>query len=227
MELVAHGAEAKIFLLKGKKENGEYVFEIDLDNINFLIKYKKRFLILKYRYSKKYRHPKVDTNFRKHRTRREAKIMEKLSNLINIPELVYVDEDKGILCMEYVEGEKLANKIEELNYKDIMYNVGKQVGMMHKNKIVHGDLTTSNMLLKDNKIYFIDFGLSFFSNRIEDFAVDIHLLKEALESKHWKIFENAFYNFLEGYKDSFSEKYNEVIKRYENVERRGRYKTIL
>ena len=211
MKLIAHGAEAKVFLIKGEKINSNYFFKINIDNKNLEIEYAKEFLILKYRYPKKYRHPSIDANFRKYRTRREARILKRLSNLINVPELVYYNEDEGILCLEYIDGKKLSDNLENLNYKDLMYLVGKQIGMIHKNKIVHGDLTTSNIILYQDKVYFIDFGLSYFSSRIEDYAVDIHLLKEALESKHWKIFEDAFNSFLEGYKDSFSEKYTWIL----------------
>ena len=93
---------------------------------------------------------------------------------------------------------------------------------MHNNNIIHGDLTTSNMIL-ENEIYFIDFGLSFFSDKTEDKAVDLHLLRHALESKHHKIFEKSFKAVLNGYK-SKCRKYNETIKRLEKVESRGRYK---
>ena len=78
------------------------------------------------------------------------------------------------------------------------------------------------ILSKENKIFFIDFGLSFFSDKTEDKAVDLHLLKKALESKHYKIFEECFKAALEGYKKS--DNYEAIIKRFQIVEKRGRYK---
>ena len=74
------------------------------------------------------------------------------------------------------------------------------------------------MILKDNKIYLIDFGLGFFSSKIEDKAVDLHLLKQALESKHYENFEKYYKVILDNYK------HKDVIKRLEKVELRGRYK---
>jgi Kae1-associated kinase Bud32 len=92
---------------------------------------------------------------------------------------------------------------------------------MHDKDIIHGDLTTSNMILKE-KVYFIDFGLGFNSTRIEDKAVDLHLLRQAFESKHYKHFEEFFKEVLEGYK--LSKNWKEVLNRLEKVEMRGRYK---
>ncbi|HLC62675.1 MAG TPA: O-sialoglycoprotein endopeptidase, partial [Candidatus Nanoarchaeia archaeon] len=82
--------------------------------------------------------------------------------------------------------------------------------------------TTSNMIYS-KEIYFIDFGLSFFSEKAEDKAVDLHLLKEALESKHYKIWEECFKSVLEAYKKE-ANKSGETLKRLEAVEKRGRYR---
>ena len=100
--------------------------------------------------------------------------------------------------------------------------IGEKVAILHNNQIIHGDLTTSNMIL-NKEIYFIDFGLSFFSRKIEDKAVDLHLLKEALESKHSKIWKKSYRTALGSYtKKAVDGK--EVLKRIKVVEKRGRYK---
>ena len=98
--------------------------------------------------------------------------------------------------------------------------IGRKVGILHQNEIIHGDLTTSNMIL-GSEIYFIDFGLSFFSTKIEDMAVDLHLLKQALESKHYEIFEKCFSAVLSGYDHP---KRKEILTRFNTVEARGRNK---
>ena len=102
-----------------------------------------------------------------------------------------------------------------------MKKVGEQTAKLHQNSIIHGDLTTSNMILKDSQIFLIDFGLGFISAKIEDKAVDIHLIKQALEAKHFQNHEELFQNFLKGYKWKDSKK---VIERLKVVEKRGRYK---
>ncbi|BFI73712.1 O-sialoglycoprotein endopeptidase [Nanoarchaeota archaeon] len=231
--LIGHGAEAKIYLIESEEKNEKYIFnfnkeflnELNINSPEFKIEYEKNKIVLKYRYKKKYRNEIIDKEFRKYRTRIERKILERLYNLINIPKLLYYNEDNGIIIMEYIEGYKLSEYLEKLNYEEILYNIGKYIGIMHKNKIVHGDLTTGNIIYNGN-IYFIDFGLSFFSNRIEDYAVDLHLFKETFESNHWRI-SDKFNIILEGYKEGFPEKYNEILHRLKVVESRGRYKSIL
>ncbi|BBL45497.1 serine/threonine protein kinase [Nanobdella aerobiophila] len=233
-ELIGHGAEAKLYLIETNEKKDNYIFrfnkdllkKLDIDYKEFEINYKENKIILKYRYKKKYRNEIIDNRLRKYRTRIEIKILEKLYNKVNVPELIYNDEDFGIIIMSYIDGYKLSEYIEKLDYNNILYNIGKSIGIMHKNNIVHGDLTTANMIYKDNNIYFIDFGLSFFSKRIEDFAVDIHLFKEIFKSNHWKIY-GSFNKFIEGYKESFNDRYKDIIDRLKKVEARGRYKSIL
>ena len=93
---------------------------------------------------------------------------------------------------------------------------------MHDKKIIHGDLTTSNMIVRDGRVYFIDFGLGFESMKFEDKAADLHLLRQALESKHYQHYNECFEAVIEGYKQSGN--YKDVFKRLEKVELRGRYK---
>ena len=104
----------------------------------------------------------------------------------------------------------------------ILESIGEQISKLHDNNIIHGDLTTSNMIVKEGKVYFIDFGLGFISNKIEDKAVDLHLLKQALESKHHENWEESFNEILRGYNKS--KNFKDVINRLDKVERRGRYK---
>ncbi|MAG08250.1 Kae1-associated kinase Bud32 [Candidatus Woesearchaeota archaeon] len=193
-QLIAQGAEAKLFLD---------------DNI------------IKQRIKKSYRIKEIDDKLRKRRTRREAKVIQKL-NIIGLPcpKLIKTDE-KERLEIEFIDGDIIRDILEKNDYKQLCIEIGKQIAVMHDNTIIHGDLTTSNMILKE-KIYFIDFGLSFFSHRIEDKAVDLHLLKQALESKHYKIWESCFEHVLKGYKES--KDYDDVLKKLETVEKRGRYK---
>ena len=98
---------------------------------------------------------------------------------------------------------------------------------MHKNNIVHGDLTTSNMILSshDGKIYFVDFGLSLFSNKDEDKAVDLHLFRQALGSSHHEIAEDCFAAAIIAYKEANNHGWKIVLNRLESVEGRGRNKT--
>ena len=184
--------------------------------------YKEEGKIIKDRIKKDYRIKEIDEKLRKYRTRREAKIMDRLKTMnFPAPRLIKVDEKNNIIKMEEIKGDKVRDILEMSDYKRLSREIGEKIAVLHNHNIIHGDLTTSNMLL-NKEIYFIDFGLSFFSDKVEDKAVDLHLLKQALESKHYKIFEECFKAALEGYKKS--DNYEEIMKRFQIVEKRGRYK---
>lgn len=178
--------------------------------------------IIKAREKKSYRLDEIDERLRKFRTRREAKVLNKLQK-INFPAPMLHDMcDKAMqLRMEFVQG----NKLRDILYKDplgLSRELGRKIGILHANNIIHGDLTTSNMIL-DKEIKFIDFGLSFFSHKAEDKAVDLHLLRQALKSKHHKIWEDCFKEALEGYKKT-NPQHSLVLNRLKKVEKRGRHK---
>ena len=177
--------------------------------------------LIKERIKKSYRIDEIDFKLRKYRTRSEAKLLSKVENS---PKVFDVDEKEMKIKMEFIDGKLIKNILDNLHSDKrnlLLREIGGKIAKMHDNDIIHGDLTTSNMILKE-KVYFIDFGLGFSSNRIEDKAVDLHLLKQALESKHYKHFEESFNEVLEGYK--LSKNFKEIIQRLEKVEKRGRYK---
>jgi Kae1-associated kinase Bud32 len=197
MELIAQGAEAKIYFKDGT--------------------------IIKERIKKKYRHEEIDKVIRKSSTRREAKLLKKAAALIPVPKVIDSCDKEMIITLEKIEGEKLRDVINSIDKKEVFTKVGKKIARLHNEHIIHGDLTTSNILIHD-KVYFIDFGLGFVSTKVEDKAVDIHLIQKALGSKHYKVAEECFEYILEGYKQE-SKEFNEVMTRLEKVVKRGRYKS--
>ncbi len=195
-KLIAQGAEAKLFL-----EDNQ---------------------ILKSRFPKSYRIKEIDEKLRGFRTRREAKILQKLrATNFPAPKIISNDEKENLI-IEKINGKLIKDILEKSDYKKLCAEIGKKVAILHNNSLIHGDLTTSNMIL-NKEIYFIDFGLSFFSEKAEDKAVDLHLLKEGLESKHYRIWEDCFKCALEAYKKE-AKNSNETLKRLEVVEKRGRYR---
>ncbi len=190
-KLIATGAEAKIYQNKDK--------------------------ILKQRVSKGYRIEEIDKKLRKHRTKREATVYRHLQEHGFVPKLLSTDKKEN-LEIEFIKGDKIRDVLEKEDYVDLSKRIGKKIKKMHDLGIIHGDLTTSNMIYSNKKIFFIDFGLSFFSQKIEDKAVDLHLLRHALESKHYTIYKECFKQVLKSYKDK------EVINHLEKVESRGRNK---
>ena len=183
--------------------------------------YLSRKNILKKRILKSYRYKKLDEKLRKRRTKSETKILKKLFKIIPVPKII--NSDKYEIEMSFIEGKKLSDHLDKIrNPLKICEQIGKSLAKIHDIGIIHGDLTTSNLILKDKKVYFIDFGLGFHSNRIEDKAVDLHLIKQALEAKHSQNFKKYFKAILLGYKKS--KDYQKTIKRLKIVEKRGRYK---
>lgn len=179
--------------------------------------------IFKKRIPKGYRIKELDDKIRKLRTRSEAKILDKLHLNVNVPKVINVNEKETSLEIEYINGKKLSEELDNFTLQEqekIIKKIAKEVEKMHNLNIIHGDLTTSNMILT-NELYLIDFGLGFHSSKIEDKAVDLHLFKQALESKHFKNWEKLFSVFVENYNPVDKVK---IINQLKKVEARGRYK---
>ncbi len=192
--LIGHGAEARLY------KTGE--------------------IVVKERPQKNYRLTEIDEKLRKQRTRKEAKIIETMTKIgIPAPKLIKMCDKTMKIGMSYIDGPK----VRDVMTVELAKEIGQKVGILHKNDIIHSDLTTSNMIFHEEKIHFIDFGLSFVSTKTEDKAVDLHLLNRALESKHHEISKKCMQQVVEGYKES-NPKAEDVLKRLETVEKRGRNK---
>lgn len=186
--LLAQGAESKLF--------------VDGDTL------------IKKRVKKSYRLKEIDEKLRTSRTKAEARMLKRASELINVPKVKKVS--KYEIEMEYIKGSVLRDLLA--SNLEVMKEVGKAVAKLHSKNYIHGDLTTSNMILND-KIHIIDFGLSEVKDSIEAKAVDLHILKQALKAKHHDVYKQAWNNFKQGYKNK------SVLERLKTVEARGRYKT--
>lgn len=167
--------------------------------------------IIKVRHAKRYRHEELDRELRRARTRREANLLKRGLG----PRLIDTDREERI-TMEYVPGCPVKEVLD--NRPEVARRIGQLVAALHDQHVIHGDLTTSNMLY-DEDVRLIDFGLSFTSHDAEHKAVDLHLFKQALESKHHRVYEQALKAFLEGYQPG---QRDEILRRLEIVERRGR-----
>lgn len=179
-------------------------------------------VILKDRVPKSYRHPLLDESLRKTRTRKEAKMLSELGKIgFPSPRLIDSDDKSMRIRMSFQKGAKLRDVFED-DYVRFSQDIGHKLALLHSHKIIHSDLTTSNMIL-DGEVHFIDFGLSFISDKIEDRAVDLHLLKQAIESKHPKVHTESFEQITRAYL-AFAPDNIKVIDRLKVVERRGRYK---
>jgi TP53 regulating kinase-like protein len=188
--------------------------------------------LVKRRIKKGYRHEHLDLMLRTSRTRREARLLEKAARAINVPKVKAIDgmskkkfEPETEIEMEFIDGKVLSEHLDKFDLQralKICKQIGESAAKLHDIGIIHGDLTTSNMILHEGKVYFIDFGLGFHSARAEDKAVDLHLLREALESKHFRKWGDYWNSVLSGYRTSKNAP--AVAERLKKVEARGRYK---
>ncbi len=185
-------------------------------------------VVVKHRIRKRYRIPEIDKQLRESRTALESKLFADAKRAGVPTPLVYEVDRVGMrIVMEFIEGQQVKLVLDKLRPKtrrNLCELVGKQVARLHRAGIVHGDLTTSNMILtREGKVYFVDFGLGEYNPSLEARGVDLHLLRRALQSIHFRITDAAYGAVLSGYARDFGEGAEEVIKRAEEIERRGRY----
>lgn len=177
----------------------------------------------KIRIEKKYRHKLLDKKLRNFRNKREFKILKKLfENKINVPEPIQINPNKSeseiYFTMEFIKAEPLKYSINE----ELLFKAFDEIIKIHNLDITHGDLTTLNMLDKNNKVYVIDFGLALFSNNVEEKAVDLNLFLSCIKNEHPNLYEHKK-KLLEIYQKN-SNNGIEIIKRLKQVEQRGRNK---
>ena len=198
MKEIAIGAEAKIY-----------------DDSGFIVKI---------RVSKSYRIPFLDNSLRKSRTKREIKILQKLEE-ISFPSPRVIDSNlKGMsISMTKIPGIQISRMLEKEINSDMFSKIGLLLANLHSNDIIHGDLTTSNIMYSEGHIYFIDFGLGSISKKIEDRAVELHLLKQAIDSTLPNISDGLFDEVIKSYVKNYLAA-EDVMERLTKVELRGRYK---
>ncbi len=209
-EIIQKGAEATLF--RGKW------FEKDV--------------IFKQRIAKKYRIEQLDSIIRTRRTLNEARALVKVKTYgVNCPQVYDVDQTTSTIVMKFIPGKKikdLMDSLEDEKLENYCKTIGKFIAKLHLNGHIHGDITTSNIIITpEEKIFLIDFGLHDYSDTIEDKSVDLHLFKRVLQSSHGNLHEMCFQAFLEGYKTEYRindlNNAEEIINNIFVIETRGRY----
>jgi Kae1-associated kinase Bud32 len=190
-----------------------------------LTKWLAREVISKHRVPKSYRLEALDHTLRVSRTKKEAKLISDARRLgISTPIIYDVNLKEHKIIMEYINGPRFKDILTELDDKtrtQMLQKLGRAIGILHRNNIVHGDLTTSNIIKRDDRLYFIDFSLGDVCEDIEANGVDLHLLMEAFESTHPE-FMDEFKHIIDGYSQEFLEA-PEVVKKIDEIIKRGRY----
>ena len=187
-------------------------------------------VLIKKRIPKSYRIKEIDNYLRKKRTKGEAKLLDESKRCgVKTPIIYDINKDENAIIMERIEGTPVKEIFERLNdskmsvlpVKSLCEKIGENVAKLHNSRIIHGDLTSSNMILQNNDIFFIDFGLGIISNLVEDKGVDLLVFKKAISAIYHNISDECFKYFLNGYYDA--EDYEKIVTKVIEIESRGRY----
>lgn len=195
----------------------------------YLATWHRRKVIMKKRLPKSYRPARLDEKIRSFRTIHEPQLMHEAKKAgVPTPTIFLVDTRNCTIIMEYVKGKQIKqilNAVAENKRKSICFEIGRLVGKLHGYGLVHGDLTTSNMILNPNgRIFFLDFGLGDRSSELEAMGVDLHLMKTALRSTHFVFVDECFDSMMKGYTSIRGVEASEsVLGKIKEIERRGRY----
>ncbi|KAM3543477.1 EKC/KEOPS complex subunit BUD32 [Beauveria bassiana] len=220
---------------------------------------------LKHRPSKPWRHPTLDARLTRHRILSEARILAKCRrDGVRVPALYALDESQGWLMLEWIQGPPVRVAINarlrpgaiverDASLRALLRRIGDAVGALHKIGIVHGDLTTSNMMLDPTgrtseqdgggggggaaededaqeeslrgDVVIIDLGLASGAVQEEERAVDLYVLERAFGSTHPRA-ECVFHEVLDAYRQTHKQAPG-VLKKLDEVRMRGRKRSML
>lgn len=195
----------------------------------YLTDWHGRKVIMKKRLPKKYRPSKLDEHIRTYRTIHEPQLMYEAKKAgVPTPTIFLVDLKNATIIMEFIEGKQVKQLLSEVTKSErqsLCLKIGELIGRLHEYGIIHGDLTTSNMILdSEGKIFFVDFGLGEKTKELEARGVDLHLMKRALQSTHFRFTEECFDAVIRGYSKVLgAEIVKNILDKIKEIERRGRY----
>ncbi|NIR86585.1 Kae1-associated serine/threonine protein kinase [Candidatus Bathyarchaeota archaeon] len=188
-----------------------------------------RRVIMKRRLLKEYRVPELDKEIRSYRTIHESQHIHVAKEAgVPTPTIYMVDTVGTTIVMEFIEGKQVKQILDALPYEErkrLCRHIGELIGRLHNHGIIHNDLTTSNMIFTpQSRVVFVDFGLSERSMELEARGVDLHLMKRAFQSTHFKYARESFGAVIEGYSSVVGGSVaKEVLEKIGEIERRGRY----
>ena len=181
--------------------------------------------VAKARVPKTYRHPDLDDGLRRSRIRMEARLMAEARGAgVSVPILYDIDVASSTIVMEFIDGPTVKEVLDRggPGARETAREIGRVVGRLHRGGIVHGDLTTSNMILRDGQIVMIDFSLGGNDAGREARGVDLHLLREGLVSAHARA-TTYYREVVRGYRGILGRDAEDVISTVKEIESRGRY----
>jgi TP53 regulating kinase-like protein len=195
----------------------------------YLADWHEKRVVIKARLPKKYRPSELDEKIRGYRTAREPQLMHEAKKAgVPTPTIFLVDVKNAAITMEFVEGKQVKQLLGNISKKvrqELCVKIGELIGKLHGHGVIHGDLTTSNMILGvEGKIFLVDFGLGEKNTELEARGVDLHLMKRALQSTHYQFAEECFKSVMRGYSTVLgAEETGKVLEKIREIGRRGRY----
>jgi len=195
----------------------------------YLADWHGRRVIMKKRLPKKYRPSMLDEQIKTYRTIHEPQLIHEAKKAgVPTPTIFLVDVKNATIIMEFTEGKQvkqLLGEVAKSERQSLCLKIGELIGRLHEYGIIHGDLTTSNMILdSEGRIFFVDFGLGEKSKELEARGVDLHLMKRALQSTHFRFTEECFDAVIRGYSKVLgAEAVKNILDKIKEIERRGRY----
>ena len=200
--MLRRGAEAELFL---SEESGKKA-------------------LLKKRVEKGYRNKELDSKISASRTALEARLLGKARSLgVKTPQVFSSDKGKREILMEFLEGERVKDALNKKNFAKICFGIGENIAKLHSFNLVHGDLTTSNIILNKGELFFIDFGLGSHSRKVEDKAVDLLVFKKTFEATHSELMPKGWEKIIEGYVKGMGPEGEKVVQHIAVIEKRARY----
>src|SRR5713226_9553215 len=186
-------------------------------------------VVIKRRIEKKYRHSSLDQQIRRDRTIGEASLLHEAKVTgARVPSLLGVDIDENCIVMTYLSGNLVRDSLDEMKTsitRKLFTELGSQVGFLHAGGIVHGDLTTSNLIATPTGVPFIlDFGMSRRSLEPEDRGVDLHLLQRSIATSHTGDHLSDIRAVARGYAKAVGpEMARSTLRKAAEIAKRGRY----
>ncbi len=188
--------------------------------------------VVKRRVRKDYRNSVLDERIRRERTIREANALGDAKRAgVRAPSILEVDLQDFSISMSFVDGDVARIKLDLLSGPkrvEVLREVGRQIGELHRIGLVHGDMTTSNIILSGYDLPFIlDFGMSSHSTDPEDRGTDLHLLQRSISTSHVLDHKQSDKAIHEGYSESLGgTQANISLRKQREIARRGRYFAI-
>ncbi len=185
-------------------------------------------VVIKQRVYKKYRHPVLDKRLRRLRTYREVSIVYYLLNKgYRVPTPLFSSLKHSLIVFNFIDGRKLSEVLrseKSIEKERLIYSLGGIIGGIHNEGIVHGDPNLTNFILssREQEIYIIDFGLSYWSSSPKDHALDLDVVRRSLQTVEADNYETLFNIFLDGYQNIYKN-FDELVSFFNKLVKMGRY----